>query len=165
MTAMQIVEATDEHLAELEELYIQSIRKNTHGFVQNLNFHGDIKYVAQTIQKNGGSFAVGLIDNRIVAMGGLKRCPCSRACSELCKLHVRAEEQGKGYGKKMCAYFFEQAREKGMEKIELHVTTSQCPAIKLYQTLGFVEDKTAVWETTFENEYLQYETLFMHKDL
>lgn len=163
---MKIIEATDEHLSQIEALYIQSVRANAKGFVQNLNFHGDIKKFAKQLQADQGLFAVGLDGDRVVAMGGLRRLPDNSEIVELCKLHVSVDYQGRGFGRALCQHFFDYAiKELDVKRIELHVTTSQCPAIKLYQTLGFNEDKTAIWETEFEQEKLTYETLFMSKDI
>lgn len=162
---MQIIEITDEYLIRMEELYIRSVKANPRGFVQNLKFHGDIKLFAKHIQQQNGSFAVGLHNGQVIAMGALRRYDRDVSIAEMCKLHVDCDHQGKGYGRKMCAYFFERARDMRLSRIDLHVTTSQCPAIKLYQTLGFTEDHVHLWTSEFENESLSFETLYMFKDV
>lgn len=162
---MIIIEITPDHLPAMEDLYTRSVKANTKGFVQNLRFHGDIKQFAQTIQSHDGSFAVGLENGHVIAMGALRRCQTDNSTAEMCKLHVDASYQGNGYGRQMCHYFFERAKAMGLSRVDLHVTTSQCPAIKLYQTLGFEGSHTSIWESEFENEKLCFETLYMHKDL
>jgi ribosomal protein S18 acetylase RimI-like enzyme len=162
---MIIIEITPEHLPAMEDLYRRSVQANTRGFVQNLRFHGDIKQFAQTIHVQNGSFAIGIENGCVIAMGALRRHHDDNTKAEMCKLHVDATYQGKGYGRQMCHYFFERAKSMGLSCVDLHVTTSQCPAIKLYQTLGFEDSHTTVWESEFENEKLCFETLYMHKNL
>lgn len=160
-----IRDAASEYLNSIEDLYIASIRHNRDGFVQNLNFHGDIKQTARVIQHANGLFAVGLVDDVVVAMGGLRRSHSQPDLAELCKLHVRADYQGRGYGRQMSDYFIARAKDMHIKKIELHVTTSQTAAIGLYRSLGFYDDHIESWKTHFEGEDLRYETLFMGKNL
>lgn len=160
---MNITPATDAHLQQIETLYLQSVRANKDGFVQNLNFHGNIKEFIKSLQKDNGIFAVGLQGDQVVAIGGLRRL--SGQIMELCKLHVDAACQGLGYGRAMCQYLLDYAAVNDIKKIELHVTTSQHPAISLYKKLEFTQDRTEIWEAEFEQQPLAYETLYMSKDL
>lgn len=159
-----ITEADPQHYPAIRDLYKQSLKANPKGFVQNLKYHGDIVDLIDRIRATDGSFAVGLEDDRLVAMGGLRPIE-GQSAAEICKLHVSADVQGRGYGCAMCKYFVTCARKKNLEKIELHVTTSQDKAISLYQKLGFTKDHVALWESEFEGEKLSFETMHMSRDM
>lgn len=162
---MEVRIVHQDDLAAVEALYARSVRANTQGFIQDLSYHGDIKQFAQQVTADGGLFAVGEHDGEIIAMGALRVCPCKPGCAELCKLHVEACKQGCGCGRKMCEFFIEQAPKLGLTELELHVTTSQQPAVRLYKKLGFAEEKTEVWQGTIGNTVHSYETLYMRKKL
>ena len=159
---MQIHEARAEDLSAMEALYIRSVAANEQGFIQDLSYHGDIKQLAQDVQAGGGLFAVGEVDGKVVAMGCLRKCSCKEDCAELCKLHVDATLQGKGYGQKLSEYFLNKAPDLGFTEVELHVTTSQTPAIGLYEKLGFNPEHTEMWS---DPKVGAFETLHMRKHL
>lgn len=54
---------------------------------------------------------------------------------------IHEGHQGKGYGKTMMNYLIDWAKKNPkIEKFELHVRSSNTRAIKLYESLGFVEE-------------------------
>jgi len=51
---------------------------------------------------------------------------------------VRRDSRGRGIGRGLIERTISRAREKGLERIELEVLASNTPAIRLYETVGFV---------------------------
>ncbi len=163
--SLLIEEVTEADLAAMEVLYTQSVRANPAGFIQNLSYHGDIKTFARRVQNDGGRFAVGKVGDAVIAMGALRIYPDRPKRAELCKLHVAAAHQGKGYGRMMSRYFLEQAEFIGLEEIVLHVTTSQKAAIGLYDKLGFLAEEIEQWEGHIAGRVEIYETQHMRRVL
>lgn len=110
---------------------------------------------------DGGIFAGVFENGQIVGMGGIVRKSDREA--EVCKLHVRKEFKGRGYGEKLLNYLERMARRKGFEKLRLHVTTSQRPAINLYRKQAFLPTGNEVYMTEIEGKAYEYDTLYMEK--
>lgn len=145
----------------LRALYKFSLEKNTQGFVQRIEFHGDIAERARHYQNdNGVMLGVFMDDGKsLIGMGGLKKTENNRV--ELCNLHVHPHQQGKGIGKRLAQVLIQDAEELGYDAIELHVTATQDAAIGLYQHLGFQTTGRKV----FDVEGKDYDTIFMELQL
>ena len=150
---------------EVKNLYAKSIAENPQGFIQDLSFHGCIVKMFAKFSTTGGDVCMlkDEITGQLLGMGALRQVSDDKA--ELCKLHLNSAYHGKGYGKKMALQLIEQARQKGFKVVELHVTTSQKPAIGLYEKLGFEALKCEGCTVTVAGEEQLYETLFMEKQL
>lgn len=151
----------EENLAAAEQLYEASVRDNPQGFIQQLYLFPNIKTFIRQTERNGGMFAGVFENGQIVGMGGIVRKSDREA--EVCKLHVRKEFKGRGYGEKLLNYLERMARLKGFEKLRLHVTTSQCPAINLYRKSAFLPTGNEVYMTEIEGKTYEYDTLYMEK--
>jgi len=148
---------TEADATQLRALYKYSLEKNAAGFVQSLDFHGDIAARAAEYQNSGGTM-LGLFaddDRTLLGFGGLR--PKEKNRVELCNLHVHPHQQGKGYGKFIALFLIDDARDLGYDTVELHVTATQNAAIGLYKTLGFSETGRQV----FAVEGAAYDTIFM----
>ena len=55
-------------------------------------------------------------------------------------LGILPEYRGLGIGSRLLEKVIEKAKEFGLEKIELHVYTSNKPAVALYRKFGFEEE-------------------------
>ena len=135
----------EENLAAAEQLYEASVRDNPQGFIQQLYLFPNIKTFIRQTERNGGMFAGVFENGQIVGMGGIVRKSDREA--EVCKLHVRKEFKGRGYG----------------EKLRLHVTMSQRPAINLYRKSAFLPTGNEVYMTEIEGKTYEYDTLYMEK--
>lgn len=60
------------------------------------------------------------------------------------EIAIFKEHQGKGYGRKLIDYFENVCKKKGITKISLH-SHNKSKAFKIYNKLGFKEDKTLVY--------------------
>ena len=85
----------------------------------------------------GGEFYVGLLEDRIVAMGALKRLTDDRA--EICRMRVHPEVQRKGLGTRILSKLEHRAREVGFRTLTLETTTGQVAAIRMYTKSGYEE--------------------------
>ncbi len=141
---------------QLRSLYAYSLKNNAAGFVQNLNFHGDIAERADKYQNDNGAM-LGLFneDGTLLGFGGLKQLPNGNV--ELCNLHLHPDYHGQGLGKSLSLALIDEARDLGYDKMELHVTATQDAAIGLYRRLGFREVKREVYDV----EGGKYDTVFM----
>lgn len=160
MNNIEIASVTAKDFDELEKLYLTSLRNNDKGFIQDISFHGSIYEIAENLRANNGDFMVLKCKDKIIGMGGIKRC--SNESVELCKLHVDPQYKGKGFGKQLTLELMNQAKRKGYDKMELHVTNTQTPAIGLYQNLGFQVYKQKLYTVPDAGKIKYFDTLFMN---
>lgn len=140
----------------LRALYMESLRLNAAGFVQDPLFHGDIWMRAQDYMAQGGTMlGVFNADGILAGFGGLK--PMTADTAQICNLHLHPDYQGLGLGKKLCLDLMQYARDAGLQSVELHVTATQSRAIGLYKCLGFVETD----RKTYDINGASYDTIFM----
>lgn len=102
----------EENLAAAEQLYVASVRDNPQGFIQQLHLFPNIKTFIRQAERDGGIFAGVFENGQIVGMGGIVRKSDREA--EVCKLHVRKEFKGRGYGEKLLNYLERMARRKAL---------------------------------------------------
>lgn len=76
---------------------------------------------------------------------------------------ILPEYRGKGIGSKLLEKVIEKAQEFGLEKIELHVYTTNEPAIALYKKFGFEEEGVIRKYRKLDGEY--FDCLSMAKFL
>lgn len=144
--------------AQLRALYQLSLARNTEGFVQKPDYHGDIAARAEKyVSENGAMLGLFTADNELLGFGGLKSTTPGRV--ELCNLHLHPQYQGQGLGKRLTLALMDEAQELGYQTVELHVTVTQTAAIGLYKRLGFVETRRQVYHVegqTFDTLFMEY---------
>jgi len=145
--------------AEIEALYAQSIRANAQGFIQDLDFHGNIFDLLTGYIQAGGHAVVLKAATQVIGLAGLK--PTQPHIAELCKLHLAPQLHRQGLGRLMTQHMLEQARTLGFKTVELHVTTTQTAALQLYRKLGFVEGERQLYTLQNKGETLSFDTQFM----
>ena len=85
----------------------------------------------------GGEFYVGVLEDRIVAMGALKRLTDTRG--EICRMRVHPDFQRRGLGTQILSKLEERARELGFRTLTLETTVGQVAAMGMYAKAGYVE--------------------------
>ena len=85
----------------------------------------------------GGEFYVGVLEDRIVAMGAIKRLTDARA--EICRMRVHPNLQRRGLGTRILSNLEERARELGFRTLTLETTAGQVAAIRMYTKAGYEE--------------------------
>lgn len=142
--------------AALTALYAQSVAANPKGFIQDVNHNGSIVQRAREFETNGGAILGLFNDDTLIGFGGLRKDDDDTA--ELCKLHLNADYQGQGLGKKMVLELMQTAEQLCFKKIILHVTVTQETAIGLYKSLGFAETDRKVYvigEASFDTLFME----------
>lgn len=153
----------DRDLSEVEALYEKSVRDNKDGFIQKLDMFPNIKDFICSAKQKGGAFFGVFNDDKIIGMGGIIKKGEKEA--ELCKLHMKEEYKGKGFGKELVFFIEKNAKQAGYKKLSLHVTKTQKPAIGLYQKLNFNKVKEDIYKIEIDGKVYSYDTLYMEKVL
>src|SRR5689334_17990068 len=83
----------------------------------------DFKNLESIYIENGGDFLVGMIDGKIVAIGGLRKI--SNSVAEITKIRVDPVFQGKGYGQQILDALENRAKKLGFSSLELNTATVQ----------------------------------------
>ena len=85
----------------------------------------------------GGEFLVGVLGDRVVAMGGLKRLSPDRG--EIKRMRVLPEHQRKGFGQAILSRLEARAHELGITELCLLTTARQQAAQAFYRKNGYSE--------------------------
>jgi ribosomal protein S18 acetylase RimI-like enzyme len=109
------------------------------------------------------SFYVAIIDAQIV--GVLALLPIDETLIEIKNIAVLETHQGKGIGKKMLAFAFSEAKEKGFQDIQIGTANSSIGQLALYQKMGFEMD--SIIKSFFTNNYPEpiYENGILVRDM
>jgi GNAT superfamily N-acetyltransferase len=103
----------------------------------NGNWDDDLHHVESVYLQNDGEYLVGLVDERLIAMGALRKI--SDISAEIKRMRVHPDYQGRGYGQRIYESLETKAIELGYRKLHLDTTDKQLPAQKLYEKFGFKE--------------------------
>lgn len=105
-------------------------------YVESGKWDEDLKNIGEVYLRNG-AFLVGLIDNKIVAMGALKRM--SEDLAEIKRMRVDPKCQRQGFGQQILNLLEEKARKLGIKTLKLHTPLIQEAAKKFYRKNGYRE--------------------------
>ena len=111
--------------------------RDTGAHVGNGPWDDDLKKIDAVYQHNGGCFLVGIVEDRIVAIGALERTDAERA--EIKRMRVHPDFQGRGFGLAILERLEAQARKLGYRTLHLDTTTRQIAAQRLYTNHGYHE--------------------------
>jgi ribosomal protein S18 acetylase RimI-like enzyme len=100
-------------------------------------FDADFRDIEHVYLHNRGEFLVGLCDNRIVAMGALKRLNATAA--EITRMRVHPDYWRRGFGRAVLDRLQVRAIELGYQELWLDTTLQQIAAQQLYLKNGFRE--------------------------
>jgi ribosomal protein S18 acetylase RimI-like enzyme len=110
--------------------------------LEQVNAHGgngpwdeDLHRIPQAYLETGGEYLVGLLEERIVAMGAL--LPTGPGEAEVKRMRVEPEFQRRGYGKALLNALLETAKKQGFRQLHLDTTIQQIGAQALYESAGF----------------------------
>lgn len=97
----------------------------------------DLHEIETVYFENGGEFLVGVQDERIVAMGALRRVSEKRA--SITRMRVSPELQSQGIGQRLLDTLHRRATELGYTTLQLDTTVQQLAARHLYERNGYRE--------------------------
>ena len=91
----------------------------------------------EMILNENACYLVGLVEEEVVASCGLRHIVGE---GEITNVVTKNTMRGKGIGKQMLLKLLEEGGKLGAESFTLEVRVSNAPAIKLYESLGFVTE-------------------------
>jgi len=97
----------------------------------------DLNLIEAVYLNSGGEFLVGEVDDRIVAMGALRRVNTETALVK--RMRVLPAYQRRGFGQMILNSLEQRAIELGYRTLELDTTEQQIAAIEFYRKNGYVE--------------------------
>jgi len=100
-------------------------------------YDDDFPRIHEIYLDDHGEFLVGVLDGRVIAMGGLRRVTGQEA--EVCRMRVHPEHQRRGYGERILLRLEERAAELGYRRLRCDTTVNQIAAMALYRKHGWVE--------------------------
>lgn len=111
--------------------------KPTGAFIMDPELDADLFHIQAIYLDNGGEFLVGKIEDKIVAMGAIKKVDANTC--ELKRMRVDPEYQRQGFGQQMLVALEQRAKQLGYAKITLDTGVIQAAARKLYEANGYQE--------------------------
>lgn len=102
-------------------------------------YESDLFRMEELYLGDGGEFLVGIREERLVAMGGLRRYAENPAVGEMVRLRVHPRLQQHGYGSAMVLALEERAVEMGYTELRADTTAFQRPALRMYARFGWRE--------------------------
>jgi GNAT superfamily N-acetyltransferase len=127
----------------VRELHIQALEPTGAMLPGGLWNDDDLSDITNQYLTNGGEFLAGVLDNRIVCMGALKKK--SDTTGEIKRMRVLPDFQRKGYGQLMLHRLETKARTLGYTELYLDTTTKQIPAQNFYKKNGYCEISRTVF--------------------
>jgi len=97
----------------------------------------DLVAIEQVYLNSGGEFLIGLLDERLVAMGGYKRLTDTTA--ELRRMRVERELQGRGYGTQLLRELERIAFQFGIRTVCLNAACRRPLTLEFYRMHGYQE--------------------------
>ena len=97
----------------------------------------DLDAIEAVYLRNGGEFLVGVMEDRVVAMGALRRDADGLAW--ITRMRVAPRLQGRGIGQTLLDALHRRAAELGYETLHLDTTVGQTAARRLYERNGYRE--------------------------
>lgn len=124
-----------------------------HGFEYDRLKDADLNDIKAYYFESGGTFFVGIEDDRVIGTAGVRRFEGSNQC-EIRRIYLDKEFRGKGNGKKLFLAALNFA-EKNCSGVKLKTDATLTKAIDMYQKHGFTLQKT-------ERGYLYFVKMEQH---
>jgi GNAT superfamily N-acetyltransferase len=126
--------------AEYQEPMLALHRSAIEGFTLGMSQQqdeADLVAVEDVYLRSGGEFLLGLIGERLVAMGGFKRL--SDEIAELRRMRIARDLQGQGYGTLMLRELERRAFQAGIGTLCLHTAQRRPMTLEFYRKHGYQE--------------------------
>ena len=137
MLTLRRYEPSDyEEVWQLHKVALESIN----AYISDSSLDDDLKAVEATYPARRGEFLVGLLEQKLVAMGALREVVDSTGnTAEVKRMRVHPEYQRRGYGEQMLVQLEEMAARLGYKRLVLDTSTAQVAAQSLYRNHGYNE--------------------------
>ena len=136
MRSLRLIRYQSEYQEQILELH----RSAMDGFLTGISQHdeeADLMAVEQVYIGGGGEFLVGILDDRVVAMGGFQRLADTTA--ELRRMRVHRELQGQGYGTQLLQELERLAFQRGIRTLCLKTAIARPLTLAFYRKHGYLE--------------------------
>jgi GNAT superfamily N-acetyltransferase len=133
---MQLIRYRCDYREPMLALHRSAIVGFTLGMSQQED-EADLMAIEQVYLCQGGEFLLGFIDERLVAMGGLKRL--TDASAELRRMRIEPALQGKGYGSQLSRALERLAFQSGIRTLCLDTARRRPLTLEFYRKHGYQE--------------------------
>ena len=133
---MRLIRYRPEHWEPMLALHRNALTGFTLGMTQQED-EADLMAIEQVYLSSGGEFVIGLLDDRLIAMGGFKRLTDTSA--ELRRMRVERELQGRGYGTQLLRELERLAFQSGIRTICLDAARRRPLTLEFYRKHGYQE--------------------------
>jgi GNAT superfamily N-acetyltransferase len=133
---MRLIRYQPEYREPMLALHRSAIAGLTLGMGQQED-EADLMAIEQVYLRSGGEFLIGLLDDRLMAMGGVQRL--SDTAAELRRMRIDRELQGKGYGTRLLGELERIAFHAGIRTLCLETAQSRPLTLEFYRKHGYQE--------------------------
>ena len=118
-----------------------------------------------TLNPNDGVIHIALNGDKTIGMAGIRRTenPKTRHSAVIWGVYIRPAWRGQNLAKTLIEANLDWARQKDICVVKLAVVTTNLPALRTYEQLGFkiygTEPQALCYENIFYDEYLMYKEL------
>ena len=151
---MNLLRYEPEHQAAMLTLHRSAMSGFTTGMTRQEE-EADLSAVEHVYISGGGEFLIGMLGERIVAMGGFKRL--SDTTAELRRMRIERSLQGKGYGTQLLRELERLAFACGVRTLILETARARHLTLEFYRKQGY--------EETGQGYYGEVETVRFTKKL
>lgn len=121
---------------EIFNLHVRAL-KNENAYMYTGEWEKDFDDIKGIYLNNRGEFIVGTLNNKIIAMGALRKM--TEDVVELRRMRIDPAFQRRGFGQMILDALEKRAKELGYKKIRLNTSLKQVPAQKFYEKNRYKE--------------------------
>ena len=140
---MQLVRYEPRYLQEVLRLHRSAVATFELGLSRQED-EADLVAI-EHIYLEGGEFLVGLLGQRLIAMGGFRRL--SEKVAELRRMRIDGGLQGRGYGTQLLKHLERRALELGIRELCLETAEARPLTLQFYKKHGYHETGVGVYGT------------------
>jgi len=136
MKPMKLVRYRPEYREAIIELHHSAIG----GLVTGIDQHdeeADLRDIEKVYFNDGGEFLVGLLEGRVIAMGGFQRV--SDTSAELRRMRIQPDLQGQGYGTQLLRELERLALQSGIYTLSFETARARPLTLEFYHKHGYQE--------------------------
>src|SRR5258706_11584385 len=135
---LAIREYRDSDFPVVSDLHVKALQ-DIGVYLGKVTKDDDLRNIQKVYFDNNGTFLVGELKGKIVAMGAFRRK--TKTIAEIKRMRVYKEFQGKGYGKQILTELERRAKKMGYKKLYLTTAIEQLGARNFYEKFGFVNTR------------------------
>lgn len=139
---MQLIRFTPEYQDDIISLHRSAINGFVIGIEQD-DEEADLRNIPNVYPGSGGEFLIGLIDGELIAMGGFRVISGTRA--ELCRMRIKRDFQGQGYGSLLLKELERVAINCGITDFSFETAKARPLTLEFYRKHGYRETGTGFY--------------------